>query len=355
MDPTTAGHQGRDDAATEASPSTEAPVGVLLVNLGTPEGTDYRSIRRYLSEFLSDRRVVELSPWLWQPILQGIILTFRPRRSGHAYDKIWNRERNESPLRTITRAQGERLKERLAAEHPRLVVDWAMRYGKPSIAEKMSSLLDAGCRRILLFALYPQYSASTTATVHDAAFDHLKGLRWQPAIRTVPPWFDDPAYIDALARGLEEHLASLDWEAETVIASFHGLPQEYHDRGDPYRNQCERTVELLRTRLGWPAERLLLTFQSRFGPKAWLQPYTDRTLERLATEGVRRVAIMTPGFAADCLETLEEIDMQVRRLFLSSGGEHFTHVPCLNDSPASLDLLAKLVLRELAGWLVGDQ
>lgn len=322
--------------------------GVLLVNLGTPEGTSYWPMRRYLKEFLSDRRVIELNPILWQVILNAVILATRPSRSGKAYEKIWNRERNESPLLTFTRGQAEGLGERLGGE---ATVDWAMRYGAPSIGDRLKALADAGCRRILIFALYPQYSAATNATVYDKAFDALKQMRWQPAIRTVAAYHDDPAYIDALARSVETHLAGLDWEPEMVLASFHGLPKDYLLKGDPYHCHCVKTARLLRERLGWDERRLQLTFQSRFGRQEWLQPYTDKTLKSLAESGVRRVALIMPGFVADCVETLEEIGIAGRDLFLQAGGEYFTRIPCLNDSPGGLDVIEQVVRRELSGWV----
>jgi ferrochelatase len=325
-------------------------IGVLLVNLGTPEGTSYWPMRRYLSEFLSDRRVIEWSPLVWQPILQAIVLSVRPKKSGALYASIWNKERNESPLRTFTRAQGEKLAVELATEES-VIVDWAMRYGQPSIAERLAELQRSGCERILLFPLYPQYSASTTATVNDKAFDALKTVRWQPALRTVPPYHDEPVYIDALAESIETHLASLDFTPEVVIASYHGLPRSYFEKGDPYHCHCQKTTRLLRERLGWQERQMITTFQSRFGPEEWLQPYTDRTLEKLAAEGVKRVAVVNPGFVSDCLETLEEIAVQGRETFLHHGGEKFAHVPCLNDSPAGMRVITTVVLRELQGWI----
>jgi ferrochelatase len=327
-----------------------AKIGVLLVNLGTPEGTSYWPMRRYLSEFLSDRRVIEWSPLFWQPILQGIVLSVRPKKSGALYASIWNRERNESPLRTFTRAQGEKLAVELAGE-TEIVVDWAMRYGRPSIAERLEALKAAGAERVLVFPLYPQYSATTTATVNDKAFDALKAMRWQPALRTVPPYHDEPVYIDALADSIAKHFATLDFEPEVLIASYHGLPKSYFEKGDPYHCHCQKTSRLLAERLGWREGRLLTTFQSRFGPEEWLQPYTDKTVERLAGEGVKRLAIINPGFVSDCLETLEEIAVQNREIFLHHGGEKFAHVPCLNDSPAGMRVIKSVVLRELQGWV----
>lgn len=326
-------------------------VGVLLVNLGTPDGTDYWSMRRYLAEFLTDRRVIEWSRMYWYPILYGIVLNRRPQRVGKAYEAIWNKELNESYLRTYTRSQGEKLAQRLAASSPHVIADWAMRYGKPSIAEKLEALKARGCERILLFPLYPQYSASTTATVCDKAFEVLTGMRWQPALRVVPPYHDDPAYIEALAHAVRAHLSTLDWEPEVMLASFHGIPQSYFDKGDPYYCHCQKTTRLLREALGLDERRLVATFQSRFGPAEWIKPYTDETIARLAGQGTRRIAIVNPGFVSDCLETLEEIAVMARNQFLAAGGEKFAHIPCLNDSAAGLDVIEQVVRRELMGWV----
>ena len=325
-------------------------VGVLLINLGTPDGTDYWSMRRYLAEFLSDKRVIEWPRLLWYPILYGIVLMRRPSKSGEAYASIWNKELDESPLRTITRAQAEKLGEALSSS-PEVVVDWAMRYGNPSIAERLDALAAAGCDRILTFPLYPQYSASTTATVNDKVFEVLQSMRWQPALRTVPAYHDEPIYIDALANSIETHLASLDFEPEVVLASFHGIPQSYFDKGDPYHCHCQKTARLLRERLGWDKDRLQITFQSRFGPEEWLQPYTDKTVEKLAREGVKRLAIVNPGFVTDCLETLEEIAGENAEIFHEHGGEKFSHIPCLNDSEQGMRVIEAVVRRELGGWI----
>ena len=332
-------------------PKVEAGgVGVLLVNLGTPDGTSYRPMRRYLREFLSDKRVIEWPRIAWYPILYGIVLNTRPKKSGAAYASIWNTEKDESPLRTFTRSQGDKLAADLAGED-NVIVDWAMRYGSPPIAERLEALRARGCERILIFPLYPQYAAATTATVNDKAFDVLKSMRWQPAIRTVPPYFDEPVYIDALAESIEAHLASLDFEPEIVLASYHGIPQSYFDKGDPYHCQCQKTSRLLLERLGWPKERLMTTFQSRFGPEDWLQPYTDKTVEKLARDGVKRLAIVNPAFVSDCLETLEEIAIGVGEMFHEHGGEHFAHIPCLNDSAPGIAVIKTIVLRELQGWI----
>ncbi|MGV2129296.1 ferrochelatase [Agrobacterium vitis] len=325
-------------------------VGVLLVNLGTPDGTDYTSMRRYLKEFLSDKRVIEWSRLFWYPILYGIVLNTRPGKVGKAYAEIWNNDLNESYLRTYTRNQAEKMAVSLA-DMPNVVVDWAMRYGQPSIKSRMDALQKAGCEKILLFPLYPQYAAATTATVNDEAFKALLKMRWQPALRTVPQYSDDPVYIDALANSIEAHLASLDWEPELVLTSFHGIPKSYFMKGDPYHCQCYKTGRLLRERLGWPKEKLMVTFQSRFGPEEWLQPYTDKTVEKLAKDGVKRIAVINPGFVSDCLETLEEIAGEAGEIFHHAGGEKFSHIPCLNDSPDGMRVLENVVRRELQGWV----
>jgi ferrochelatase len=331
-------------------PIKHGKVGVLLVNLGTPDGTDYASMRRYLKEFLTDKRVIEWPKIAWYPILFGIVLNTRPGKVGKAYETIWNKERNESFLRTYTRSQAELMGKALA-DHPDVIVDWAMRYGQPSIASRMEYLQKEGCERILVFPLYPQYAAATTATVNDKAFETLLKMRWQPALRTVPPYHDDPAYIDALAVSIEKHLATLDWEPERVLASFHGIPKSYFEKGDPYYCQCQKTARLLRDRLGWADGKLMITFQSRFGPEEWLQPYTDKTVEKLAQEGVKRIAVLNPGFVSDCLETLEEIAEQAAESFVHNGGEKFAHIPCLNDTPEGMAVLEKVVRRELSGWV----
>jgi ferrochelatase len=335
-------------------PPIEPPrIGVLLLNLGTPDATDYRSMRRYLGQFLSDKRVIDVNPLVWQPLLQTVILSTRPQRSGRAYASIWNRELNESPLRTITRSQSEKLAGALAKALPgrALIVDWAMRYGNPATGAAIRKLIEAGCTRLLLFALYPQYAAASTATAYDEAFRALMAERWQPAIRTAPPYHDDPGYIEALARSIEAHLAGLEWQPEVVLASFHGLPRRYLELGDPYYCQCAKTARLLRARLGWQNEDLRLTFQSRFGREEWLKPYTDETVQSLAGQGVRNLAIVAPGFAADCLETLEELAIGARENFLEHGGQNFTYIPCLNDADECIELLTRLITRELGGWV----
>ena len=325
-------------------------LGVLLINLGTPEGTSYWPMRRYLKEFLSDRRVIEVNPVLWWVLLNGIILSTRPKKSGHAYEQIWNREKNESPLKTITRSQAEKLAARLS-DLPNVIVDWGMRYGLPPTKERIEALKDQGCDRILLFPLYPQYSASTTATALDKAYDALKTMRWQPAIRTVPPYFDAPSHIEALALSLEHHLGTLDWEPDVILASFHGLPKDYFMAGDPYHCQCMKTARLLAERLKLPREKLQVVFQSRFGKAEWLQPYAQQTVEELPSRGVKKLLMITPGFASDCVETLEEVAIGLRETFEEAGGEKFSVVPCLNDSEPSIAMLDAIVRNELKGWI----
>ncbi|MEM8785161.1 MAG: ferrochelatase [Pseudomonadota bacterium] len=332
-------------------PVQKPKIGVLLLNLGTPDGTDYRSMRRYLGEFLSDPRVIEVPKAIWQPILQGIILTFRPSKSGEAYKEIWRQDTDESPLRYFTRGQAEKLQAAFGGNDSPILVDWAMRYGTPAIRDRVDAMVEAGCNRILLAALYPQYSATTTATAYDQAFRKLTKLRWQPAIRTLPAYHDHPAYIEALAQSIEAAIAGSHWTPERLLLSFHGLPKSYFAKGDPYHCHCAKTARLLRERLPHLGERIMLTFQSRFGPQEWLQPYTDKTVEELAAEGVKRLMIATPGFSVDCVETLEEIDIGVRETFFEGGGEHFAHIPCLNDSDVGMALIQTLVEEELQGWI----
>jgi ferrochelatase len=331
-------------------PVAAGRIGVLLVNLGTPDATDYWSMRRYLKEFLSDRRVIEENRLKWWLVLNLIILTVRPSRKGRDYDKIWNKERNESPLKTITRAQSEKLAATLALRDARITVDWAMRYGNPSIASRLEALQMAGCDRVLVVPLYPQYSAATSATVADKAFDALKTMRWQPAVRIAPPWHDDPVYIEAVASSLEAELAKLPFKPEVILASFHGVPKDYVLKGDPYDQQCAETARLLRARLGLDEQRFMLTFQSRFGTAEWLQPYTDMTVKALAERGVKNLAIVAPGFTADCLETLEELAGENAEIFHHHGGENFAAIPCLNDSAEGMQVIAHIVQRELQGW-----
>jgi ferrochelatase len=324
--------------------------GVLLVNLGTPDTADAKGVRVYLKEFLSDPRVIEDQGLLWKLILNGIILRVRPGRKARDYQKIWNTEKDESPLKTITRAQAEKLAEAIV-DHDHVVVDWAMRYGNPSIRSRLEALTAQGCDRILVVPLYPQYSAATSATVCDEVFRVLSDMRAQPTLRVTPPYYDDPDYIEALAVSINTHLATLPFQPELIVASFHGMPQKYVDKGDPYQAQCIATTESLRKRMGLDASKLILTFQSRFGYDEWLQPYTDKTIEKLAKDGVKNIAVVTPGFSADCLETLEEIAQENAEIFKHNGGEQFAAIPCLNDSEPGMDVIRQLVLRELQGWI----
>ncbi len=318
-------------------------VGVLLMNLGTPDDPSPRSVKRYLAEFLSDRRVVEIPPIAWQPILRGIILNTRPKKSAHAYQQVWS-ERG-SPLAAITRAQSDAMQ---GAFGDGVVIDWAMRYGNPSIASRIDALRQQGCDRVLLAPLYPQYCAATTATANDKAFAHLATLRWQPAIRTLPPYYDDPLYIDALATTLREDLAKLAFEPDAIVASFHGMPKRTLALGDPYHCHCQKTARLVSEALDRP---LTIAFQSRFGPAKWLGPATDGTLVELAKAGKRRVAIFAPGFSADCLETLEELAIRGRESFETAGGTDFAYLPCLNAEPTGNKMLRNIIARELAGWV----
>ncbi len=333
-----------------AAPARPGKVGVMLVNLGTPDGTDFKPMWRYLREFLSDPRVIELNKAIWYPILYGLVLTSRPKKSGANYARIWNRDRNESPLRTYSRSQAEKLAEALR-DMPGIVVDWAMRYGNPSTSSVVDRLLAQGCDRILTFPLYPQYSATTTATANDQLFRALMKIRNAPAVRSVPPYYDEPVYIEALACSIEKHLAGLDFTPEVVVASYHGIPKTYSEKGDPYFEQCLRTTQLLRERLGWDERRMFATFQSRFGAQEWLQPYTDKTVEKLAHEGVKSMAILNPGFSVDCIETLDEIGREVREEFEAAGGEKFSHIPCLNASEEGMAVIEAMVRRELGGWV----
>ena len=329
-----------------------ARVGILLGNLGTPDGTDYWSMRRYLDEFLSDRRVIEWSPWLWQPILKLIVLSKRPFSSGEAYRGIWNTEQDESPLLTITRSQTDKLRARLSAQHgDSVMVDFCMRYGNPSTDSVIRKMQAAGCERILFLPLYPQYAAATTATACDHAFRTLMNLRWQPAFRTAPAYHDHPAYIDALAQSVERAYAGMEERPTALVASYHGLPQSYFMKGDPYHCHCQKTSRLMRERLGWEKRELHTTFQSRFGPEEWLQPYTVEYVAKLAQEGHKRIAIMAPGFASDCVETLEEINEEIKEAFEHAGGEHFHYIPCLNDDDAHIEMIAQIVASEAQGWL----
>jgi protoporphyrin/coproporphyrin ferrochelatase len=331
--------------------SASSRIGVLLVNLGTPDATDYLSMRRYLKEFLSDRRIIEENRLKWWLVLNLIILTVRPGRKGRDYDKIWNKERNESPLRTITRSQSDKLEELLEKVDKRIRVDWAMRYGNPSIRSRLDALAAQNCERILIVPLYPQYAAATTATVCDEAFRALSLMRCQPILRVAAPYYAEPVYIDALAASLNAASGKLGFKPEVIVASYHGMPEDYVTKGDPYPRQCDETTALLRKKLKLDDEKLIMTFQSRFGTAEWIKPYTDATVKSLAERGVKSIAIITPGFSADCLETLEEIAMENAEIFRCSGGENFAAIPCLNDTPGGIAVIRDIVMRELKGWI----
>lgn len=323
--------------------------GVLLVNLGTPDGTDASSVRRYLGEFLSDKRVVDYPRAFWLPLLHGIILNTRPAKTGRAYAKIWREESDESPLRYYTRIQAEGVRD--ALQNDGLIIDWAMRYGNPSIQSRLHALTTLGCTRILVLPLYPQYSATTTATVNDEVFRTLMAMPWQPAIHTVPAFHDDPAYIEALAAVTARHLNSLDFNPERFIISFHGLPERYFQNGDPYHCHCMKTARLLKEEMGWSEETASVAFQSKFGPEKWLGPATNDIITQYAHQGIKKIAVITPGFVSDCIETLEEIAIAGREIFEEAGGTHFSAIPCLNESPEAIDLLRSIVEQELGSWI----
>lgn len=349
------GHGRLAHAPKEHPPIAAARTGILIANLGTPDGTDYWSMRRYLNEFLSDKRVIEWPSALWQPILQLIVLTKRPFSSGEAYRGIWNEELDESPLLTITRNQATKLARRMEAQFgDAVMVDFCMRYGNPSTESVIRRMKEAGCERIVFFPLYPQYAAATTATANDQAFRTLMKLRWQPAFRTVPAYHDHPAYIRALAQSVEEAYAGFEERPTALVASYHGLPQSYFKKGDPYHCHCQKTSRLMTEALGWERGDVHTTFQSRFGPEEWLQPYTVEYVAKLAEEGHKRIAIMAPGFSSDCVETLEEINEEIKEAFEEAGGEHFHYIPCLNDADAHIDMIEAIVHREAQGWLSAE-
>ncbi len=336
---------------TQQLPADHPPVksgriGVCVVNLGTPDAPETGAVRRYLGEFLSDRRVIEIPPIAWQPILRGIILNTSPKKSAAAYREVWTDK--GSPLAAITADQAEGLQARLGDA---VMVEWAMRYGEPSIPRQLEKLMDAGCDRILLAPLYPQYCAATTATVVDVAADWLRQKRWQSSLRTLPPYHDDTAYIDALASDLGRQLDALDFTPEVLLLSFHGMPQRTLELGDPYHCHCRKTARLLEDRMGRSDLRMVTTFQSRFGPAKWLTPATDTILEEEAAKGTKRLAIAAPGFSADCLETLEELAIRGKEQFVEAGGEQFATLSCLNTSDAGMAMLETIIRRELAGWI----
>lgn len=329
--------------------NSQKKVGVLLVNLGTPEAPSYGAIRRYLSEFLSDRRVIELSPWIWQPILQGIILTFRPFRVAKSYQMIWDHQENKSPLKVITERQVQKLQSRFK-DKP-VLIDWAMCYGHPSIEYKIRNFLKKQFHHLFIFPLYPQYSATTTASVNDKVFKNLLTCRRQPAIRSLFSFADHPAYIQALQRQIEQTLQSLSEKPERIILSFHGLPQAYVDKGDPYEQECHKTANALRHAMHKTEQEMPLAYQSQFGPSQWLEPNLGELIKQYGKQGVKNIAVMAPGFISDCLETLEEINHQYRECFLQEGGRIFTYIPCLNDQAIAIDMFERLIHEELQGWI----
>jgi len=327
-------------------------VGVLFANLGTPDGYDYWSMRRYLSEFLSDKRVIDYPAWKWQPILQGIILTKRPFSSGEAYKSIWNEDAGESPLMTITKAQVKKLRAGLGGRFDtEIMVDFCMRYGNPSTKSKVEKMVAAGCDRILFFPLYPQYAGATMGTANDEFFRALMDETWQPAARTIEPYFDEPSYIDALAQSVERGYAALKTRPDLLVVSYHGMPQRYLTQGDPYHCQCQKSTRLLKERLGWDETDITTTFQSVFGPEEWLKPYTVKEVARLAEAGKKNIAVIAPAFSADCIETLEEIQEEIQEAFVEAGGESFTYIPCLNDDDAHIAALISVAERNLQGWV----
>ncbi|MEO8241677.1 MAG: ferrochelatase [bacterium] len=344
---------GRLSHAPTNHPAVNAPkIGVLLANLGTPDATDYWSMRRYLNEFLSDKRVVDVPDWKWQPILQLIILSFRPQKSGANYRKIWNVAKNESPLLTITRDQTAAIAKAINDRYgDQIMVDFCMRYGNPSTLSRVQALVAAGCEKILFFPLYPHYAGATSATANDAFFAALGGETRQPAVRTVAEYFDHPLYIAALARSVTEAYAKLDHLPEKLITSYHGMPLRYLMQGDPYHCQCARTTRLLREHLGWEKAAIDVTFQSIFGREEWLKPYTVEHVAKLAKSGVKSIAVTAPAFSADCIETLEEINGEIREAFLHAGGKNFTYIPCLNDDPDHIAALTAIIGENLGGWI----
>jgi ferrochelatase len=334
-----------------APAKVERGIGVLVVNLGTPDAPDAKAVRRYLKQFLTDPRVIEKRGLFWKLILNGVILPIRSRRKARDYKRIWNNDKNESPFKTITRSQAEKLAGILEPLGKHVIVDWAMRYANPSIASRLEALIARGCDRILVMPLYPQYAAATTATVADEVFRYLMTLRRQPALRILPAYYDDPYYIEVLASSLKAELKALPFKADTILLSYHGMPKDCVLKGDPYEAQCVRTTELLRAQFGLDEDKLMMTFQSRFGRARWLEPYTIATVKALAKKGVKNLVVLTPGFSADCLETLEEIAVENAHVFKRNGGENFAAIPCLNDSEAGMLMIWQLAMRELKGWV----
>lgn len=339
-------------APADHPPVPSAKIGILIANLGTPDGHDYWSMRRYLNEFLSDKRVIDYPSWKWQPILQAIVLTKRPFSSGANYKLIWNNEANESPLMTITKAQVAKLSAEVSARYgSEVVVDFCMRYGNPSTRSVVDRMVKAGCEKILFFPLYPQYAGATSATANDEFFRAMMVQKRQPAVRTAPEYFDHPLYIEALAQSVERGYAALERKPDVLVASYHGMPKRYLMEGDPYHCQCQKTSRLLRERLGWDKGAIDTTFQSVFGPEEWLKPYTVKHVAELAQQGRKHIAVISPAFSADCIETLEEINGEIREAFEHAGGESFTYIPCLNDDDAHIAALMAVIGENLAGWI----
>ena len=346
--------QGRLKFANEDHPPiAAAKVGVLIANLGTPDNTDYWSMRRYLSEFLSDKRVIDYPRWLWQPLLQCIILSKRPFSSGEAYRSIWNKDDDESPLLTISKGQLEKIKQHFSKDQfgGKIIVDLCMRYGNPSTEKAIRSLQKKGCEKILFFPLYPQYAGPTTATANDQAFRVLMKMNWQPAFRTVPAYFDKPIYIEALATSVKEAYAKAKNRPQHLVVSYHGVPERYLLAGDPYHCQCQKTTRLLAKELEWERDYCTTTFQSKFGPEKWVGPSTVDYVAELAKKGKKNIAIVAPAFSSDCVETLEEINQEIAESFTEAGGEHFIYIPCLNDRDDHIKALVQIIESELAGWV----
>jgi len=339
-------------APADHPPVKFGKIGILLANLGTPDHYSYWPMRRYLNEFLSDQRVIDYPKWKWQPLLQLIILSKRPFTSGAAYKSIWNHDKGESPLMTITRDQTAKMAEVMQARHgDKVMVDFCMRYGNPSTDSKVRAMVAAGCDRILFVPLYPQYAGATSATANDQFFRALMAEAWQPAARTLPAYFDHPAYIDALAGSVERAYAGMETRPDVLVASYHGMPKRYLMQGDPYHCQCQKVTRLLREKLGWDKNSIVTSFQSKFGPEEWLKPYTVEEVARLAEAGKKRIAVIAPAFSADCIETLEEINEEIRDAFIEAGGEDFTYIPCLNDDDAHIAALAQVIDENLGGWV----
>ncbi|MCL3881608.1 ferrochelatase [Marivita sp. GX14005] len=351
LDATTPEH--RPTHAPEDHPKIKAErVGILLANLGTPDAYTYWPMRRYLNEFLSDRRVIDYSPWKWQPLLQLVILSKRPFASGAAYKSIWNEEIGESPLMTITKAQTAKMQAALRERYgDQVMVDFCMRYGNPSTKSKVREMVDAGCRKILFFPLYPHYAGATSATANDQFFRALMEEKWQPTVRTVDPYFEHPLYIDALAQSIERAYGALDKRPDILVMSYHGMPKRYLMEGDPYHCQCQKTTRLVKERLGWDDTDITTTFQSVFGPEEWLKPYTVDHVADLAREGKTNIAVAAPAFSADCIETLEEINEEIKESFEEAGGKTFTYIPCLNDDDAHIKALSAVIEENMRGWL----